>query len=188
MISLRRKTLRNPRGSTRRASRKGTKVTVTKTVPALAPTTRTQVTKIAKTVMKRQVETQYICDNHELNYSAIYGDTTPTGGAVQVFGALPQIVQSGGEQSYGCRGVKIEPTKHCSDLQFCFSPELLISSGGPATRIDSVAWDVTVHVWYGYVRRYKSMDDVNGNKIFIAQNLLRSMGLLRHAFQARWEI
>ena len=81
--------------------------------------------------------------------------------------------------------MKIEPTKHCSDLQFCFSPELLISSGGPATRIDSVAWDVTVHVWYGYVRRYKSMDDVNGNKIFIAQNLFEIDGSTQTRFSGK---
>lgn len=135
--------------------------------------------------MKRRVETQYICDNPELNYTAIYGDTIPTGGAVQVFGALPQIIQSGGEQSYGRRGVKIEPVKHCTDLQFCFSPELLISTGGPATRIDSVAWDVTVHVWYGYVRRYKSMDDVNGNKTFIASNLFEIDGSTQVRFSGK---
>lgn len=161
-------------------------MTVTKTVKPLAPTTRAQVAKIAEAVVKRDTETQYICDNHELNYSAIYGDTTPSGGGVQIYAALPQIIQSGGEQSYGRRGVKIEPVKHCTDLQFCFSPELLVSTGGPSpVRIDSVAWDVTVHIWYGYVTRYKSMDDVNGNKTFIAQNLFEIDGSTQTRFSGK---
>lgn len=186
MITLRGKTARNKRRQTRKVTKvRAPKVTVTKTVKPLAPTTRAQVAKIAEAVVKRDTETQYICDNHELNFDAIYGDTYPTGGSVQVFSCLPQIVQSGGEQSYGRRGVKVEPVKHCTDLQFCFSPEQLISTGGPAARVDSVAWDVTVHIWYGYVKRYKSTDDVNANKIFIANNLFEIDGSTQQRFSGR---
>lgn len=155
-----------------------------KTSKLSKPATRA-VAKIAKAVMKRSTETQYICDNHSLNWDAVYGDTVPSsGGSTQIWTCLPQIVEAGGEESYGRRGVTIQPVKHTTDLQFAFATEALIP-GEPPTRLDSVAWDVSVHIWYGYVRRYKSCDDVNGNKPFIANNLFEIDGSNQTRFSGR---
>lgn len=138
--------------------------------------------------MDRKLETQYIVDNPELNWTAIYGDTYPSGGGTQVFACLPQIVQTDDPTSSGRRGIKIQPKKHATDLQFIFSDELLYGPGpGPGVRLDSLAWDVTVHVWYGMVKRYKSTDDVNANKVFIASNLFEIDGGSQVRFSGRIE-
>lgn len=174
------------KGATARKTTRRSKST--RAVKSLAPRARKAVATIAKSVMKRQSETQYIVDNQELNWGAIYGDTTPTGGGVQLYSCLPQIVQTDDPTSSGRRGIKIQPTRHVTDLQFIFSDELLYGPGpGPGARLDSLAWDVTVHVWYGYVKRYKSTDDVNGNKIFIAQNLFEIDGANQTRFSGRIE-
>lgn len=137
---------------------------------SLAPRARKAVATIAKSVMKRNTETQYVADNHELDWGAIYGDTLPTGGGAQVYACFPQIIQDLA-QGDDRRGIRIQPVKHRTDLQFVFSDELLYGNVAPGARLDSIAWDVTVHVWYGFVKRYKSTDDVNANKTFIANNL-----------------
>jgi len=158
----------------------------TRAVKSLAPRARKAVATIAKSVMKRSSETQYVSDNHELVWQAIYGDTEPTGGATQVFACLPQIVQDDAE-STGRRGIQIQPTRHVTDLQFVFSDELLYGASAPYARLDSLAWDVTVHVWYGMIKRYKSTDDVNANKIFIANNLFEIDGTSQLRFSGRIE-
>lgn len=174
------------RGSTARKAPRRSKST--RAVKSLAPRARKAVATIAKTVMKKQTETQYIVDNAELNWGAIYGDTVPTGGGTQIFACLPQIVQTDDPTSSGRRGIKIQPTKHTTDLQFIFSDELLYGPGpGPGARLDSLAWDVTVHVWYGFVKRYKSTDDVNANKVFIANNLFEIDGANQTRFSGRIE-
>jgi len=68
-----------------------------------------------------------------------------------------------------------------------FSDELLYGSSTPGARLDSLAWDVTVHVWYGMVKRYRSTDDVNANKIFIASNLFEIDGGQQVRFSGRIE-
>lgn len=157
------------KGTTARKTTRRSKTT--RAVKSLAPKARKAVATIAKSVMKRNTETQYVVDNHELNWGAIYGDTIPTGGGTQVFACFPQIIQDAA-QADDRRGVRIQPTKHATDLQFIFSDELLYGPGpGPGARLDSLAWDVQVHVWYGFIKRYKSTDDVNANKVFIASNL-----------------
>jgi len=169
----------------RRAKKTSKKTRAPKT---LAPRARQAVAAVAKSVINRQLETQYIVDNQELNWGAIYGDTIPTGGGVQLYSCFPQIVQTDDPTSSGRRGIKIQPTKHVTDLQFIFSDELLYGPGpGPGARLDSLAWDVTIHVWYGYVKRYKSTDDVNGNKTFIAQNLFEIDGANQTRFSGRIE-
>lgn len=175
-------TRRKPR--TRTGRKVKARIPVEKT---LRPTARQAVAKIAKSVMRRGLETMYIADNPEGNYEAIYGDTIPSGGAVQIYSCLPQIVQTDDPTSFGRRGVKIQPTRHATDLQFIFSNELLYGSSTPGARLDSLAWDVTVHVWYGYLKRYKSTDDVNGNKNFIASNLLEIDGSIQTRFSGRME-
>lgn len=137
--------------------------------------------------MDRKLETQYICDNQELQWDAIYGDTIPTGGATQLYACLPQIVQTDDPLSSSRRGIKIQPKKHVTDLQFIFSDEPLYGASAPGLRLDSNAWDVTVHVWYGIVKRYKSVDDVNGNKLFIAQNLFEINGGTQVRFSGKIE-
>lgn len=173
---------RRKTGKATRSARKARPSKPAKTLPKRA---RKAVADIAKTVLKRNTETQYIVDNQELNWGAIYGDTTPTGGGVQLYSCLPQIVQTDDPTSSGRRGIKIQPTKHVTDLQFIFSDEPLYGAAAPGVRLDSLAWDVTVHIWYGYVKRYKSTDDVNGNKIFIAQNLFEIDGATQTRFSGR---
>lgn len=156
------------KGATARKTTRRSKST--RAVKSLALRARKAVATIAKSVMKRQIETQYVVDNHELDWQAIYGDTYPTGGATQVYACMPQVIQQVAEAD-DRRGIKIQPTKHVTDLQFILSDELLYGSSAPGVRLDSLAWDVTVHVWYGMVKRYRSTDDVNANKVFIASNL-----------------
>jgi len=173
------------KGSTSRKAPRRSKST--RAVKSLAPRARKAVATIAKTVMRKQTETQYIVDNPELNWTAIYGDTYPTGGATQIFACLPQIVQTDDPTSSGRRGIKIQPTKHTTDLQFVFSDEPLYGASAPGARLDSLAWDVTVHVWYGFIKRYKSTDDVNANKVFIANNLFEIDGANQTRFSGRIE-
>lgn len=146
-----------------------------------------QVAKIAKGVMSRAIETQYVSDNQELAYQAIYGDTVPSGGIPQVYACLPQTSQTDEPSSSGRRGLKIQPTKLRTDLRFIFADENLINVGGTATRVDAAAWDVTVHIWYGYVKRYKIMSDVLANAGFVATNLLEVDGTTLQRFSGRLE-
>lgn len=149
---------------------------------ALPKRTRKAVAKIAKTVMTRQVETNYVCDNQELNYVAVYGDSLPAAGAPQLYACLPQVIQ--GDTSDTREGIKIRPTKHCTDLRFTFGTDALITppGGGGPVRVDSAAWDITVHIWYGYVKRYKGMADVLVNGTQIINSLLEVDG----GTLARW--
>lgn len=135
--------------------------------------------------MSRQLETQYVVDNREQDYVAIYGDTTPASGAPQVYTCLPQVTQADADTSSGRRGLKLQPKKLRTDLRFIFAPEQLISTGGSPARVDSCAWDVTVHIWYGYVKRYKTCSDVQANAQFICDNLLEIDGATQARFSGR---
>lgn len=140
---------------------------------------------IARSVLSRKLETNYAVDNTDFTWEAIYGDTIPTGGSVQIYTCMPQVPQ--GDASSDRHGVKISPSKHTTELQFIFSDEQLYGNSSSAVRLDSLAWDVTVHVWYGMLKRYKSTDDVNGNKPFIANNLFEINGGIQQRFSGRLE-
>lgn len=168
--------------STTRVLRRVRRVLAAPKKKTLAPRARKAVARIAKSVMNRQTETQYVADNLGLDYQAIYGDVLPSGGAPQVYTCLPAVSQTDADTSSGRRGLKIQPKKLRTDLRFIFAPEQLISTGGAPARVDSAAWDITVHIWYGYVKRYKTCSDVLANQAFIANNMLESTG----ATQARF--
>lgn len=128
------------------------------------------VAKIANRVFNRKTETNYVADNEPLNYDAIYGDVIPTASpsAPQLFTCVPPVYE--GDSSFQRNGQKINPVKHRTDLIFNFSKEQLIA-GTPNLRVDQAGWDVTVHIWYGYARRYKNVSDVQLNAALICNNM-----------------
>lgn len=156
---------------TARAGRKGRRST-RRTLPkgpskALAPPARKAVTAIAKRVLNRKVETKFVTSNTpEYTYQAVYGSTIPTGGIPQIFGCLPQLTE--GNTSYQRKGNKVNPTRHVTDLRFVFNDDpILISGGGPHPAAQA-GWDITIHVWYGFAKRYKQLNDaviVNGTQL-----------------------
>lgn len=129
----------------------------------LSEPTRKAVAKIAKKVVNKAAETKYVGELYSNEPSAIYGSTVPTGGVPQIYDVCPSISQ--GDTEYQRTGVKIVPTKHVVDVDLTFNP---------ANDAAECAWDVNVHVWYGYVRRYKNSQDVLANANNICVNLLDS--------------
>lgn len=125
------------------------------------------VTKIAKRVVNRAAETKYVGELYANEPTAIYGSTVPTGGQPQIFDVCPSLSEGVAENQR--TGVKIVPTRHTVDLDLTFNTNNDIN-GNPA--LDNCAWDITVHVWYGYVRRYKNSVDILTNAANILANLL----------------
>lgn len=149
-------------GGTRKARRGGRR-------PLAKPAAKA-VARIAKRVFNRNTETNYVADNSAFNYEAIYGDVIPTAtpSAPQLYTCVPPVTQ--GDTSYERQGERINPVKHRTDLIFAFSKEQLIA-GTPNLRVDQAGWDLTVHVWYGFARRYKHIADVQGNMPLILNNM-----------------
>lgn len=129
--------------------------------------TRKAVAKIAKKVVNKAAETKYVGELVANEPTGIYGSTLPTGGQAQIFDVCPSIAE--GSAEYQRNGVKIVPTKHFCDLDLAFNTNDDISKTG---LLDNCAWDINVHVWYGYVRRYKYSPDVLTNATTILNNLL----------------
>lgn len=144
------------KGSSGRKTTRRSKTT--RAVKSLAPRARKAVATIAKRVMARGSESHYVAryPSGEDGYSAIYGDVLPTGGVGQLFTCLPQVAQ--GDKSYERNGLKLNPTKHRTDLRFVFNDDPLIGPSG--TPIARAGWDITIHIWYGYVRRFKNTGDI----------------------------
>lgn len=150
------------KGSTARTKKART---TTRAVKSLAPRARKAVATIAKRVMNRKIETKYASSNTpEYAYQAVYGSTYPQGGIPQIFGCLPQVPVGAEESSYTRSGNKINPTRHVTDLRFVFNDDAILDAGG-AKPASQAGWDITVHVWYGFAKRYKQLNDaviVNG--------------------------
>lgn len=127
------------------------------------------VAKIAKRVVKRSAETKYVAENYSEAPVSLYGSTVPTGGSPQLFTVIPAVAQGDGE-SYMRDGDKISPTKHVVDLDLRFNNTITDVSG--ASHLDECAWDITAHVWYGYVRKYKNGVDTLANAASLLQELL----------------
>lgn len=131
---------------------------------ALAPTTRAQVAQIARQTIKPMMETKYRADDlvGDSGYPLqIYGSVAPsgTGATVQLFNALPTLAI--GDNGFQRDGQKVLPVKHTMELDFTFNNQIQdVSKTG---NLDSCAWDVTVHVWYGYAKRYKNWFDIQTN-------------------------
>jgi len=149
-------------------------------VKSIAPRTRKAITTIAKRAVSRSIETKF-SSNGSTGTSGpfqIYGDTIPTGGPVQIYPAMMEIVE--GQTANQRSGVKINPVKHTTDLIFTFNPRSLNNSGGNTA--DECAWDITVHIWYGYVRKYKKQDDIALN----ATDIVNAMLDINSAGTTRW--
>lgn len=130
------------------------------------------VAKIAKRVFNRNTETKCVADNIGRNYLTLYGSTVVAGTAGQIFSCLPPLAQAtgtGAGTTFTRVGNKISPTRLTTDLRFVFNQDQLVT--GPVTAA-SAGWDITVHIWYGYARRYKSIPDVLNNTGTLLSTLL----------------
>lgn len=138
-------------------------------VKSLAPRTRKAVATIAKRVLNRRSETKYRAETLYTDGPAlaIYGDVAPTGVPTQLFRALPTLAI--GDGGFQRDGQKVSPVKHTMELDFTFNNLLrdITNTGG----IDACSWDLTVHVWYGYAHRYKSLNDVGLNSSAIVNEM-----------------
>lgn len=150
---------------------------------SLAPRTRKAVATIAKRIVSRSHETKYI-SREVPSLTNIYGDTLPSGaGAVpQLFTALPQLGE--GSTSYERDGLKVTPVKHRTELLFGFNQRsLLIPPGGAnPVPIAQAGWDVTVHIWYGYIKRFKNVTDVLDDAPTILNNMFDGIETIRQRF------
>lgn len=138
------------KGSTTRARRPA------RSVKSLAPRARKAVAKIANRVFNRRTETKYTAQTLSEQPIDIYGATLPTNGLAQLYDCLPGV--STGDEEFHRTGVKIQPTKHSVDLDIRFNESKL--STIPAAKMSSLAWDIQVHVWYGYARRFRGVQEV----------------------------
>lgn len=129
---------------------------------------RTAVAKIAKQVFNRGVETKYVAVNQDA--IAIYGDTYPGGGNAQVFTCIPDVSQ--GDESLMRNGNKLNPKRHTTQLQFTFNDDPQINVGGVGTPASKAGWDIQIHVWYGFCRRYKNVADITANAVSILGEML----------------
>lgn len=149
-----------------------------------------RVAKLAKPV-KRAV-TRLIRSTQETKYRSqvmtpadapleIWGDIYPQGtgggpnGPAQVYNVLPDLQQNDTTQptqstDYNRVGEKVNPVRFYVDLELMFNNTRPVVGG--AGVLDQASWDLTAHIWYGYVKKYKSPTDVIANNVMIAQNLL----------------
>lgn len=157
------------RASLARARRAPRRKAATAAVKSLKPRARKAVAAIAKSVMKRGQETKYRADiiTSTDGPQMIYADVVPTGAPVQLFPALPDLAI--GDNGFQRDGQRVNPVKHSVDLDFTFNNQIkdISNVGG----LDQCAWDITVHVWYGYAKRYKSQPDVATNLTTLANEL-----------------
>lgn len=151
------------KGSTR--SRRAAKSA--RAVKSLAPRARKAVATIARRVFSKKTETKYVAQLLSTDPTDIYAATLPTGGNPQLFDCMPQL--SIGPAEYQRDGVKVMPTRHSVDLDLRFNTRNILPNQGSTQQIETGAWDVQVHVWYGYARRYKNVVDVLGNEVNLLQ-------------------
>lgn len=114
---------------------------------------------IAKRVVRKNIETKYVSDpigQPEGVPFEIYGSVVPTAGPVQLYTACPALTI--GDQGYQRTGQQVNPVRHSVTLDVEFNNLRQDITGGGG--LDACAWDLTCHIWYGYVRRYKSQADV----------------------------
>lgn len=134
----------------------------------LAPSTARAVAKVAKRVFNRSVETNYVAQNQDA--IAIYGDTYPGGGGAQVYTCIPDVSQ--GDESLMRNGLKVSPKRHTTNLQFTFNDDPQILSGGVGVPASQAGWDITIHVWYGFAKRYKNVADITANATTLLSEML----------------
>lgn len=146
------------------SGRKTSKSKTTRAVKSLAPRVRKAVTAIATRVVKRKSETKWAA-THAISAGLLYGDIAPVGQPVQVYPAIcPITVGNGDNQRIGNQ---VSPTRCSADLMLSLARSAIT---GGTTQDNS--WDITAHVWYGYVKRYKNASDIITNQTDIANQLL----------------
>lgn len=128
-----------------------------------------------KRMLNRQGEVKYVAGFATPGENGapvpIYGDVWPQGtgggpnGNVQLYTVPPSL--SEGVDDYQRIGTKINVAKVCADLDVKFNTNPAISG-----IIDQASWDVTCHVWYGFVKRYKNEADILGNQAAIVDAML----------------
>lgn len=144
----------------------------TRAVKSLAPKTRKAVATIAKRVMKKGQETKYVATrlvNGDGQAYQVYGDVYPLGGNPQIIPTLPLLVE--GQTPSTRIGQQVQPVRHTVtlDVEFNNLRQDISGAGG----LDACSWDVNVHIWYGFARRYKKAVDINGaNAVDIVNNML----------------
>lgn len=140
----------------------------------LAPRARKAVATIAKRVFNRNTETKYLAYDQFETAKDIFGDTIPSSGPAQLFAVMPPVPEATtAANEYTRTGVKIQPTRLEVDVELFFNnnhPTVGGAIGGPL--LDTASWDITVHMFYGYVRKYKQNADVIANSQLICSNLL----------------
>lgn len=146
-------------------------------VKSLAPRARKAVSTIARRIVRRNLETKQMGTNPGYNYTGLYGSTLPVGGNPQLFTCVPQITQ--GDTAETRSGNKISPTTHYTDIKFTFNPDAVLQYTPPGGSlgtypISQAGWDIQVHIWYGYIKRFNRVDWVNQNAITILQEFFQN--------------
>lgn len=135
------------------------------------------IAKIANRVVRRNLETKQMGTNPAYNYTGLYGSTLPVGGVPQLFTCVPQIQQ--GDTAETRSGNKISPTSHFTDIRFTFNPDAVLQYTPPGGTlgtypISQAGWDITVHIWYGYIKRFNRVDWVVQNQTTILQEFFQN--------------
>jgi len=134
---------------------------------------------LIKKVVNNQVETKYSATVPD-GWLQIYADTAPTAAPVQMWSGLADVME--GVAEYKRTGVKIRPVKCCADLMFAFNQQ----SGDLTGNLPSGdAWDLTVHIWYGYVRKFKQQAGIDADITNVIANLLENGNGVTQRFQGR---
>lgn len=148
---------------------------------SMRPLRRRKVAKLSKPVVRavnrivsRRSETKYVAQPLFTRQVPIYGDTFPSGATTgQIYEMIPDLFQgTAGTTEYQRVGVKVNPTRLTADVDLRFNNLTQVLEGG--TPLDRASWDIDVHMWYGYVRRYKNEADVLANNNNILNNLLEN--------------
>jgi len=162
---------RKNRSMRRSSTRKNRRSKAVKPVARLTKPVKRAVTRL----IDSKLETKYVAqDKLPLSEGGaatkeIYGDTYP-GANAQVFPVLPDVPEGNETTEYTREGVKIQPTRFEADLALFFNN--LRKDVGGSSWIDQCSWDINVHVWYGFCRKYKQSADIVANSVLIAENLL----------------
>lgn len=126
--------------------------------------TNKRIAKIAKNVVSRAAETKYVAAPVTAEGPVqIWAATNPVGGVPQLYDVFPGLAEGSGE--FQRQGTKVSPTRHTVDVELAFNNLRNDISGG--AKLDTCSWDITAHIWYGYVRRYKNTVSATTNAVAV---------------------
>lgn len=151
------------------AARSKKTVTISKKVkPAkLKDQTRVAMMNVVNRILNRKSETKYltnVTNSSGAPYNSPVMFNSAVQGTSQFISALPSMVQ--GTDDYDRVGDSVVPTKLVNDIFIDFVPK----SGQVGLDLPV---DLTVHIFYGYCKKYKSWTDVNTNSSALADQLLK---------------